>query len=217
MLREKFDTYRFEGLLFALLMVIFNKIFFEAAFYSSCVWEGNMVLLGIASLGIFREQKLFWRIVKNTLFLLVIIVPIFSTEIFSSYSLTLSALIAYVLFYVLIFTEVLRQITQKAEVTLSIILGSLCGFLLLVIISVFGFLLQNHFEPDSFNGIKGDSVSETYHQFAYFGIITLTTIGFGDITPATDNARLLTAFWGVVGQFYMVGIVGIIISKFTSK
>jgi len=52
---------------------------------------------------------------------------------------------------------------------------------------------------------------------AYFSFITLTSIGFGDMYPITDMTRLVTAFFGMVGQFYMVAVVGIIISKFTSK
>ncbi len=217
-MKQSLHIYRFEGLLFALLMVIFNKIFFHSAtFYAAYIWEINMILLGIAAMGIFKEQTFFWKSVKNLLFLCVVLIAFFASKVFVSETLTLVALLVYMFFYMLIFWEVLQQITQKSEVTASIILGSLSGFLLLVIIAVFSFLLQNYFTPHAFNGITGENIPQIYHQFTYFSIITLTTIGFGDIAPATDNARLLTAFWGVVGQFYMVGIVGIIVSKFTSK
>lgn len=70
--------------------------------------------------------------------------------------------------------------------------------------------------PNSFKGIEGGAVPDAYNQISYFSLITLTTIGYGDITPANDSARLLAAFWGLIGQFYMVAVVGIIISRYTA-
>jgi hypothetical protein len=52
---------------------------------------------------------------------------------------------------------------------------------------------------------------------SYFSFVAMTTIGFGDIYPESDSARLLTAFFAVLGQFYMVGLVGILISRFTGS
>jgi hypothetical protein len=43
-----------------------------------------------------------------------------------------------------------------------------------------------------------------------------TTVGFGDISPGTYQARLVVALLGIVGQFYTVVLLGILISKFTS-
>ena len=48
-------------------------------------------------------------------------------------------------------------------------------------------------------------------------MVTLATVGYGDITLATETARLTTMFFAISGQFYMVALVGIIISRFTSK
>lgn len=217
-MKKWLHLYRFELLLFVLLMVIFNKIFFfSGPIYSNYVWPLNMILLGFVSIGFSYESKRHFNWTKNILFLGVILVPIFTKIIFQSEIRTFFALSVYMLFYCIIFSEVMKQIVKKSEVTESIILGSLSGFLLLIIISTFSFLMIDFIDLDSFNNLIGSSIPQKYHQITYFSSITLTTIGYGDITPKTDNARLLAAFWGVVGQFYMVAVVGIIISKFTSK
>ena len=211
-------TNRFELLLMALMMVIFNKIFFfEPSFYSSWIWPFNMVLLGSVSMGVFRENSKVIRLLKNVLFLGVIAVPLFADFFFQHHPATVIALSIYVLFYLILFVELMRQIVQRSEVTESVIYGSLSGFLLLIITSAFSFLLIDLAEAGSFNNIKGTTIPEKYHQIIYFSSVTISTIGYGDITPAKDNARLLSAFWGVVGQFYMVAVVGIIISKYSSK
>jgi len=213
---QRIHLYRYELLFIALMLYIFDKVFFVSqAIYTQYVWPVNMVLLGVASLGIFRDGSWGLRVVKNILFVAVTAVPFLAETIFTSPPLAFLGLLVYLLFYVLIFTEVMRQITRRDEVTWGIIYGSLSGFLLLAIIASFSFLLVNHFLPGSFKGIEGVSVPDVYNQISYFSLITLTTIGYGDITPANDSARLLAAFWGLIGQFYMVAVVGIIIARYT--
>lgn len=211
-------TYRFESLLVALLMVIFNKIFFfDTVFYTKYVWPANMVLLGVVSMGIFKERNDKVKIIKNILFFAIIFVPFAAKTIFSNQKIAFLALLSYIGFYGIVFWEVMRQIIKRDEITESVIFGSLSGFLLLIIIATFSFLMIDFIDANSFNNIYGNSIPEKYMQIKYFNTITLTTIGYGDITPKSDNCRLLAAFWGVVSQFYMVAVVGIIISKFTSK
>lgn len=217
-LQEKIHLYRFEILLFALVNVIFNRIFiFEIGPFLRYVWPLNMVLLGIASVGIFKERNLFLKWMKNLLFLGTILVPFFVEFLFARHGLRGLSLLVYILYYVLIFVEVMQQITNPNEVTVSVIFGAFCGFLLLVFIAAFSFLLMDYFSPDSFSNIASGNIPVLYFQFIYFTIITLTSIGFGDILPLSDPARLLTGFYGLLGQFYMVAVVGIIISKFTSR
>ncbi len=210
--------YRFEFLLFALTMVIFNRIFvFDTTFYSQFIWPANMLLLGIVSMGIFHEKQKWIIGIKNILFLGVVMVPFMASEIFFSPVFAPAALITYLLFNTLIFVEVMRQLIKPKEITASVMFGSLCGFLLLILISTFSYLLLNQVDTQSFHNVTEGFVPELYQQMTYFSTVTLTTIGYGDITPLSDNARLLAGFWGVISQFYMVAVVGIIISKFTSK
>lgn len=209
---------RFEVLLIALMMVIFNKIFFfSQGLYSQVVWPMNMVLLGLVSRGIFYESKVWFKTIKNMLFLVVVLVPFFSSTVFSTPVLTVPSLLAYLIFYSIIFIETMRLMVRPGEVTTSVIFGTVCGFLLLIVLATFSFLWMDYHHPNSLIHVQGQTIPEKYHQVTYFSSITLTTIGYGDITPANDNSRLLAAFWGVVGQFYMVAVVGIIISKFTSR
>ncbi len=215
---DKLHIYRFEFLLFALVMVLFNKAFFSNQhIYVNYVWPLNMVLLGLASVAMFNFYTGFIHYIKNTLFVLSIIIPFFSEQIFNSKTLTFLGLTTYILYYVLILIEVLKQITRKGEITLSIILGSLCGYLLLAVIAIFSFLLTEFFIPGSYNGIKYNNIPDLYNQISYFSLITIATVGYGDIAPSSESARLIAAFFGICGQFYMVTLVGIIISKFTSK
>nr|MCU0328959.1 potassium channel family protein [Chitinophagales bacterium] len=106
--------------------------------------------------------------------------------------------------------------TFTKEVKLNVVLGSFCGYLLMSMIGLFCYILIDLLIPNSFTNLSV-IISQKYNQLSYFSFITLTSIGFGDIYPTNDSSRLLVAFFGMLGQFYMVAVVGIIISKFTSN
>lgn len=217
-MKKWLHTHRFELLLFALVMVLFNKVFFfSRSLYADLIWPVNMLLLGSVSMVAFHENERRIRFLKTLLFLGVIAVPIFASSVFRYYPTAVLSLVVYILFYGIIFVGLMKHMVQRSEVTESLIFGSLSGFLLLIMISAFSYLLIDILDTNSFQNLRGNTVPEKYHQIIYFSSITLSTIGYGDITPASDNARLLAAFWGVSGQFYMVSVVGIIISKYSSK
>ena len=109
------------------------------------------------------------------------------------------------------------QITLTKEVRLNIVIGSFSGYLLLHMIALFCYIGIDLLLPNSFLNVNHNEMAKLYNELNYFSLITLTSIGFGDILPTNDSSRLTVSFFGIAGQFYMVAVVGIIISKFTSK
>lgn len=54
-------------------------------------------------------------------------------------------------------------------------------------------------------------------QFLYFSFVTMTTLGYGDLTPAHDSGRLLVIFEAVIGQVFLVTIVASLVSNFEGR
>lgn len=217
-LHLKLSTYRYEFLLGALLLLIFDKIFFpNNEIYINFVWPANMFLIAVASFGIFVEHRKSIKIARNIFGFVSILIPF--GFVFFNQSFWFIAFLThfFIVYYTFIFSVVMYQITKTKEVKLNVIIGTFCGYMLLSLIAVFSYVyIETHF-PNSFHGISTGNPALTYNELSYFSFITLTSIGFGDIYPITDMARLTTAFFGMIGQFYMVAVVGIIISKFSSK
>jgi len=46
-----------------------------------------------------------------------------------------------------------------------------------------------------------------YPEFIYFSVVTMTTLGFGDMIPTTPHARMLAAAEALVGQIYLTVFV----------
>ncbi|MCZ8167506.1 ion channel [Flavobacterium sp.] len=218
MWKNRAFEFRFEFLLLALVLLLFNKAFFaEELFFTQYIWPINMIVLGLASISIFQEQNKIVRIIKNILFLFSLIIPVFFEFILQFDWLTKASFLAYIFYYFLLFIEVFRQIFQREETNLSVILGSITGYLLLIVIAQFTFLLIEFNCPGSFKGITLENIPSVYYQLSYYSMVNMTTVGYGDITAATITARLSSMFFTILGQFYMVALVGIIVSRFTPK
>jgi hypothetical protein len=52
---------------------------------------------------------------------------------------------------------------------------------------------------------------------AYFSLVTLATVGYGDILPATHAARMVAMFQAVFGQFYIAVVVALFVGMYSSQ
>jgi voltage-gated potassium channel len=89
------------------------------------------------------------------------------------------------------------------------ILGALCGYLLLGIIWSLLYAAVETLAPASFRvaSLSGESAPVDRSTLSYYSFVTLSTLGFGDITPATPVARTLSWIEAVAGQFYLAVLV----------
>jgi hypothetical protein len=54
-------------------------------------------------------------------------------------------------------------------------------------------------------------------DMTYFSLVTLATVGYGDVLPATHTARMLAMFEAVVGQFYVAVVVALFVGMYSSQ
>jgi hypothetical protein len=51
----------------------------------------------------------------------------------------------------------------------------------------------------------------------YFSLVTLATVGYGDVLPATHTARMLAMFQAVIGVFYLAVVVAMFVGTYASQ
>ena len=208
---------KYELLLLALVLHLFIGIILtDMEVYIRVIWPVNMVLLGLASVGVFLEKGQ-WKIyVRNVLFVIALLLPI-SLPFFGKYSVFMQGLsLLYTVYFAFIFWEIIRFLIRPSYINIDIISASACGYLLLIEVSVFLMQFLYYNNPQAFVNIEGANPALTYIDLVYFSSIIQTTIGFGDIAPKAHYTKLITALFGVIGQFYTVVLVGILISKFSA-
>lgn len=119
----------------------------------------------------------------------------------------------------------LAYLFTAKRVDVNTICASLCVYLLLAVLWAFGYSLLGILVPGSFsfpNTADGESVSMRFggegSAFTiYYSFVTMTTLGYGDIVPATPPARLLAAFQAVVGQLYLTVLVARLVGMHISQ
>jgi hypothetical protein len=70
-------------------------------------------------------------------------------------------------------------------------------------------------DADAFRFADGGQFQAT--DFVYFSFVTMTTVGFGDITPISPLARNLSIFLSFGGQLYLTMIVALLVGKYLTK
>lgn len=63
----------------------------------------------------------------------------------------------------------------------------------------------------------GTETQITRTQAVYFSFVTMTTIGFGDLTPKTEGSQLLVVAHGLVGIFMLATVIGLFLSLAASS
>jgi hypothetical protein len=209
--------FKYEMLLLALIAHLFIGIFLsDLVFYIKIIWPVNMLILGLASKAVFETRNKIKAVVHNILWWMAVIIPVglpffgYSTQFMSVIS------IFYCLYFVYLFLEILRFLIKPSYINKDIILAAACGYFLMIEVSVF--LLQVLFYQDStvLSNIDTTSAALTFMDLVYFSSVSLTSTGFGDIVPTNYSTKLLVSFFGIISQFYLVVLVGIIISKFVN-
>lgn len=117
---------------------------------------------------------------------------------------------AYVAF---VAVNVLVAVVRPARVTANTIVGAICVYLLLVHVFGLVFLALESHSPGSIVGAGMLPAAANghqrldLHQFLYFSVITLATLGYGDMVPASSTARSLVMLEAMSGQFFLAVFV----------
>jgi hypothetical protein len=112
------------------------------------------------------------------------------------------------LFYVAF--VVLGAVLRERNVSTDTVLGGICVYLLAGIGWTLLYALALAFEPAAMVA-AGAPISHEIERgsslLLYFSCVTLTTLGYGDVTPQGDVARMLAAGEAVFGQLYIAILV----------
>ena len=109
-------------------------------------------------------------------------------------------------------STILQTIFRRKDVNADAVVGAVCGYVLAG--AAFGNLYTaiELLQPGSFSISTGIAAQlDNWHArrflFGYFSLVTLTSMGYGDITPVAPAAASLTWIEAVFGQFYLAVVV----------
>jgi hypothetical protein len=109
----------------------------------------------------------------------------------------------FMLYLIILFLE---HFFRQDEINREVIFGALVVYLLMGLMWGYGYTLLEHLQPGSFNHPAGLSELDL-SSFDYFSFVTMTTLGYGDITPASQAAKAMVMIQTVSGQVYLAVLV----------
>ena len=108
---------------------------------------------------------------------------------------------------------VLWQVLREGPITRQRVQGSIVIYLLLGLIWAEAYMLAAHLNPGSFAGTLPEGQNALSAHLTYFSFVTLTTIGYGDITAVSSGARVLVMLEGLLGQLFPAIFIAKLVSQ----
>lgn len=157
----------------------------------------------------------------------VLAVPAFAERLAIVFMPSRAVIIAGTISWLLLFTFItwseLRAVIKQREVTGETIAMSISVYLLIGLTWGVLYIVLYYLQPNAFS--FGGSGSPSSHPEAtqifpvlvYFSLTTLSTVGFGDITPVSLQARYAAVAEGITGQFYLAILVARLVGIYMSR
>jgi hypothetical protein len=214
----KSGVWRFSTvkLLIALLLLFALAPFIEDLPNGDLVESCLMTVVMIASLGVVgRKPQIF--LVGALLFVPAIagkwLNHFFPTHVPIHYFLVFG--MAFIAFAAAI---ILRFILGTALVNTQVLCAGIVVYLMLGLLWSLAYMLVAQITPGSFSfalAANSDSRMDGFNAF-YFSFGTLTTVGFGDITPVSKVARTLAVVEAVTGTLYLAILISRLVGRYSS-
>lgn len=118
----------------------------------------------------------------------------------------------------------LREVIRSRRVTLDTILGGISVYLLIAVLYASLYSALEILHRGSF--VAGGELVQDLHArgaigrfpaLSYYSLVTMTTLGYGDIIPITSLARNLAASQAVIGQLYVAILIAFLVGLLISQ
>ena len=197
------------ALIFVLMLPLINVVFGKLTIYLLPVAYTLLVVFGV--LAVSTSRRVF--VAGLTLGLGLVVVLWINYAVGSSKWTTLLQSVLNLLFFALLLVFLGRNVILSKKVNLAVIFGVANGYVLIAAIFSIFYMLLDLYVPGSIIS-QGSQISD--FDYLYFSFVTITTLGYGDISPATEAAKSLSILTALCGQLYLSLVVAVIVGKFIS-
>src|SRR5207237_1101211 len=112
--------------------------------------------------------------------------------------------------------NLLRFVLRAPSVDVEVLCASISAYLMLGLMWTMAYWLVDQLTPGafSFNTNAGKQSMNGFNAF-YFSFITLSTVGYGDITPVSRIARWLAAMEAMTGLLYVAVLIARLVALYS--
>ena len=213
----RFRRKRFAYLTTSLALLIIAYPYLEIEFVGQVVMTVITILVMVSLIVAVSDRK------RNIIIALCLAIPWFVSLVinFPLFESARSVLVRKeIVFAVLLFffttVTIFIHLLKSREVTSEILFAAVCVYLLIGLAWASLYVLVDYAYPQSFIDTS-DKIAITAPRFLFFSYVTLTTVGYGTLMPATDPARSVATLEAIVGQLYLAILVARLVGLHISK
>ena len=122
------------------------------------------------------------------------------------------------LFCIFVVLHLLRFILRAPRIDSEVLCAGVAGYLMVGLLWAGAYIFTAQLVPGSFVFSVGPAASGSMKGFTalYYSVITLTTVGYGDIVPVSGAARMLAMTEAMTGALYLAVLVARLVSLYSS-
>jgi voltage-gated potassium channel len=106
-----------------------------------------------------------------------------------------------------------QRVLLSGSVDLNKIVGSVALYLIIGLVYSILYTAVLQVSPEAIKGIAPGPWYDVMPSTTYFSFVTLTTLGYGDMSPTTPSAEVLVVLEAVTGMFYLAIIVASLVGS----
>jgi hypothetical protein len=157
---------------------------------------------------------------NHIIFAIVLLVPtlfaLWTDEIPINHTLLTLGYACGLILFAFAIISIVVYIFSEEVVTRQTISAAVVVYLLIALMWTFIYRLIAILYPASF-AIAHAKLQHAENMYLYFSLVTITTLGYGDITPLGNQAIALSVLEAITGQIYLVVVVAWFVGLFVSR
>ena len=133
-------------------------------------------------------------------------------------------LISAIVLLLIVIVIIIKDIVSRDEILIDAIFGSICAYLLIGVTWALVYYLADTLMPNAIfvnTDIPGQTLQlsgkSDFSFYNYFSLVSMTTLGYGDLIPAHPITRALATYQAIFGQLFIAILVSRLVALHISK
>lgn len=206
---------KFFGLLISILTLFVMGSLFDQGTVMKVAVNVSLMFVLVFSVLLVSHSKT--KLIAAIILVFPLLYTLFKGNMYESAVFSYFEVATALAFFVYILSILVENVFGSRRISTDIIVGSICIYFLMCILWAFLYMLVALAFPNSFNLETPLLTFQNMNDFIYYSIVTITTLGYGDILPLSRPARTLAALEAIVGQIYLTVLIARIVGIHLSQ
>ncbi len=206
------DRNRFQLLLLSTILLLVLPAFAGKGVLYQLIFVITLSFLFVQSMLVAKFRKSSKRLVRILVLLMIIVIWLKPLGIESIY-IDFLKLFFIAFFFAVVISHLTRFISRSDSVNVNVLITSINIYTLAGIVGASLTMVCFRIFPDAYN-FPNYMADPNFSHFLYYTFITMSTVGYGDITPRIPETQTLAYLISITGQLYVAIIIAFLIGKF---